>query len=1722
MNFTQPEIYSNLPKPFQLRREQVREAYQNVYDTLSTLYSNRDFIGMNSFMNETWTKTLTVDIAFPSVDIEKGEVSKIDDNLLNQLVILLYKIITTNPIQSYRTQILAVTFLLSILKQNHDIPNLTLEWKPYYRFMKFMFTNPESKEIQGADIPSNNEIIKGIYKYILELCSQLSRYFPDEVTNDDGTITNTTEQILHIFLPKISSRGSESALYLDMFERLCPHHAGRYKLYWEFCLDELQSPISIQSLESILKLIKRSIKYNCTDDFSSLVPPLFQFISLYYIREQTIKPAHYDTLSNKSYFKSHQCFISDYLAKIVIGLFIAPKTRNAIIEHLESLFSNFKEICHPATSKSREKTNHIGYFMKNIESALKSYLNKMTNKEKTFFSLSEEKWPNQKEIHEILSMICELRLLFIRNMDLITMVQSIRIETILDPTLIDRYFDFAAQCINIMDAMDVAQQGWSILTALIMNIDVSDKIRDNFEVIFEIAAVNCARNDLQAFLAYFFAAVFLKIPFNNQNTIDDCQNFDFKHLAYLLESNVMAIFRKLPSRNGKKAAIDTNLISLMRRYHVCLYENCGKDVMHSLLPIFVQLSTDIEIAPSAPHIMPIIRYYCMYASKEDYEIVLNSFRKQLEATSNNNSMFYYLSYIYSNIATIYAKTIDDVRPVVNFLLTFTKSDNKKVRKLAWKALSHSLTYSNKMFSPIIKVKTGKTLENVKFDDLDIAWQDRVDYSSLLYEIFSPVYDELLHSKDPQRIVALLKETKGAIKNAIEWTFENNKGDEALNDKANKTPMKILDTIDSLNKDSVEIKDKFVTCAIRLLTDFHENKNILMMVIKTCNCLFSSLRCISSIFRDPYLRFCEIMFPKMNEDIPYLNKQFVFNSLTTAVRCRELQIIFPMTNNYKKLFELLVNFGTSNFKAVRMICSQSIYSAINSFKEIFEPLIENIIDRSDQITIDDFITFLTMKEIADVVKFNDTLLYKAFISLCKKFSRNEEIKEPRSYALIDNFLQKMCFGRLPLGNAHDNPEMFRNLLKTIEDKYISQKVRILQLAIMCIIFMSLKSVYDVSDTLFKYILRNVTYYDRETSRLARINLSIILRRRSKFTTEKVMKNDFPTVADFPNPFDDSIIKLPENFDVFGMSNKDIEKENPVENAEPNVPSINHHHESAFYEVDMKSIKIDKVVKSIFNSFAQVEIEWNKRDFDVSFYDDMGNGDLMYQKSYMQKKCEFINDQLIIQSIPYILASNLSATGESYIRLWETISMTIGPYCIDTLHQSCMKLLSEKQPSLHIPIAAVLSDMIQGLMVNIEYWSKESRIELFKKVVLPTFFIVNSNPNTAKQAYGDIFLFLNNCPFAFSPMLKIVNELAVSGPNRPIYNRPLVDNISSIISVKPMYFFNAISPLTEKFVRPFIEHFGDYLTQSIFNIISFIFSSFELCCINKKSPLYSEKVEDEKIKLIGVLEEIIENRYIEKVADKKQLLRKAHQNYAQAILQIVSFFKGASYEVKVLIAPIIIKHIGTILHFIKGCDVQDEQSMLTSIGDFMNSDIFFTNNELTFDLITNVIKELKYVSIPLQISFLDDIHDMIETNINNIPYRSYQRIEDVLLSYAAKGQTKKLGIIGLLKLSKIIGLFEMRKCTIDVNQNEYKSSITEENEIKAASIILNTLMFDQVDNRVNDAFEVLEKVSTQSKSNKKNFYKKLIEIFVHRHSGHVLPNVEEVITKYKCLVPPDYIC
>ena len=418
------------------------------------------------------------------------------------------------------------------------------------------------------------------------------------------------------------------------------------------------------------------------------------------------------------------------------------------------------------------------------------------------------------------------------------------------------------------------------------------------------------------------------------------------------------------------------------------------------------------------------------------------------------------------------------------------------------------------------------------------------------------------------------------------------------------------------------------------------------------------------------------------------------------------------------------------------------------------------------------------------------------------------------------------------------------------------------------------------------------------------------------------------------------------------------------------------------------------------------------------------------------------------------------------------------------------------------------MIQGFMYGSVYWTIEDRITFYKLVVLPILCVFASS-HTSSAVLQNIMksLCIEITPFSFSPIIKVILELCQINPQNSL---EFVKCIPSLMVVRPLFMLHSIDQIKTQFIGK-----TDKKNKKEIKLLSYILMTSLYCLsyICKGLPLYSDEVESKKIEFASILDKILQ------IENDKDFL-------TSFLIYTFKNFANNSHNCQLLTAPIFIKNFNNIFKLLKDIKISNEDLFFMNFKTFLNNNIFFSNSSIKSDFLPSFISELMNSPLQAQSILLDSINDMIETNIFTFDMDEYAKYEDMFLKYGRVAKAANLGNEMRLKIAKNLGIFEIRKCTL--KKWNYSSEKVDDSEVddvilKAAAIVLNSYLFNKVDDNLKNALETLENLCINKKKGSANyeFFISVLNIFIIRHSGHVINDAEELLIQCRSKTSPSYV-
>ena len=1694
-------LYRKLPAPFSVSEDQIIESYKYLYEILTKYYNEKNY----KKFSETAINTsfCNIILSFPLNDRE----------LLLKFVTFLTDVITTFPVKSPFGQRVAINFLNDILAANPNIKDLKINWKPFYKIFKYFLINGKENTIYFTD---NN------IKVFTSLANKLCSYFPE----------GTAHELSKKLFPKISPKGWRTSTALALFCLFYPKNEHNYKPHMKVLMSMLKDTSNKSYIFYIVKVIIKIIKANPNDDFSEITNYIFQLINMIFLNGAIAQ-------FSLKYFEKSGIFQltktpQEILGTLVVLLFLSHSSRRATLYHYYCLFTSFKMLSHPSVD---DNSSEILIFIDSIDDELKKYY-----KKKHYFAVNLENPPTESEIHAFISPICEIRISLLRLVKHKKLAKYslnyIRFETMIDPLLFERYYNFGTQLLDLSRVDQGMNQGLSILMSLIPLAHENQIIFENFESLLFQGIEFLNRNDTQIMAANFLLTAFSSIPLISDNSH---VNINYSEIAYLLTFNIMEIFRRLPSANEKAAKMTFQLKSPLAACYRLMLQRAEKAVFERVYSIFVDIVNDNSIAPGLYDLSDFFRNFCFYAPKEISEFILQAFKKKLNH-QHKNLMMHYLLHIYGSICLTKVQSIEEIKQHIDFLLKFTNSNEQKICKYAWSAISNAFASLNYSYQPIVthlpntNVEVSKNINpfrKIKIEEYNIKWTEPIKCQSLILDTFNIIFEKLESFLDQNEIYQLLKITSKAISQMLENTFEV---PAQTFDGISESFCTPILKIPELYKNGATFRGRVLTTALNLLNKCSENIRIIERV---CNILISYFGPHLFFFSDPDIRIQKLYYKmelQSTNDICIALSNF----LAQTFSIRHNQYLIPITDDLIHIFRIMTKFGTNEYESIKQRIFSFLYHETQTYTPFFENFLSNYID--DYHTIENFLDFIQCSSIQNVIYGNYEILCKtlAFISnddIIKKVQKKGSIEK------INCFLMSCIQDIISTDIPEHNYTPFVRLLTFIEDKIknndsIDKTSRNIWIYI---ILISLKFVKDISDTLYSFIIESsIQYFDNSTSFLANYSLLLLCYRKQKYSKNRITASSKPKAEDFPNilekvnliyPQDGILLNYTnsfdteeaqdENQDILNIDNIDDLDEDEINKMLEELENENNGSEDPKeYQEDERNTQVEEV----FKFFEDTDIQWDEQYIDP-FFSDQSNGYFQYKDTMTVKTHIYFDIPILSENISLLIDSiinNVFQENTSSIpcqEIFSYISSIIGPDIINIIRPSFIKHLSS-YTSTNAKYTT-LSSILVGIFSEISQWNKNERIQFLKLLALPTIFVIGcSNDNSISQIIKSDLLFVTQIsnPLVFSPLYKAIFDLSPKASTPNFRNQSLRSFNACLSTFNPFKSLNLTNILFNELIVPFLKNGSSYKMISCAETVDLFYGLLGSCCLHdKESPLYSPKMEEVRKLLLGHLETIL----LGGTAEGKVKFA--------TISAILKLFSGSLYDVAIEIAPILCKCLERIIFALNTCTPVMEDLLIISLGQALSHPVFALKSDLQLKVVQAFVNSLPKIALPLRMALLDILNVMITSNLHGSTKEELETYENLILKLAPEDCSEGQ----LIAISSIYGVIIMYKNSIEHlncmlnNQNdntiiEFPKEDKHKMKVFAASIILNSYIFDKIDENLVKAFSVFDDLTDIIRPGRNSFVKEIARTFWDRHSEQILPSVEDTIAQYKSLYSPDYTC
>lgn len=1479
-------IYSQLPLPFRITDSQNSEIWHGAYDALKQAYDSFDFASIQSVLTELCL-------------FSEFQINSPPEDLEIPIVELFFKIITTSPIQNYETQLNACyTFHKSIGSSTHRMKGkITLPWKPLFDFAYFLVFKSDIKHMTDRASSKENAIL---------IAPDFSPFFTEEATNE----------ILDYLLPRISPNSGKTGIYMVFLTNFIPIFHMKYKEWLPDFIKDIHNIGSTNKMSPFFHLLSNVVRHNLNDDFSFLLPIIANNFLSIITNDTNPNDMGIDLYSDSMERLSGPEFITRSLAKSLVLLCLSPPTQKAAIEQLTITLFGLRDRYHPSLSLNIPEylSLFVQYFIEYFAGIYDEF-----SRENNFLPANIK--PSQETIDLILKPVVDLHLIMIHTVekeDHTTLIRLIRIICELYPSALPRYFEYGFQCITLTDVECVAEQGWAVLTAVVINLRKTELFKQHIQVLFDNAVNSMAVLELQEILMSFFLAVFSVFPFNEDLVSDDLKDFPFEHFAVKFISSLFDAGQSFPSIQGKFADVEPPLKTYTGLAIQTFLSGCSKKTLNAIYPILESALSNHALTHAFIYFSVIYNYYFLTAEDEKKQSLLKAMEKVLLANPDVLTTSALLARYLSG-SMLSAKCNDDFLKALEFVQPFLEHHDKKVRKAASSAIGNAFGFHRL----VIVAKPGKETM-ISFDEFQYElFEAKIDVNKIAEQILTPIIDQLISIKDPIEFLDLLKEKKWLLALFIKSVFEVEEGElNNLYHSNEKNPFYIKEFI---CKD-VPVRRLISKLIIYALNAFPNH----VQIFETINYLLVGL--LNPVI-GLHLTNIQIEEQRLRALWPFRRDPYVFNSFCLAsllnliLLKRSSYYTCPLSPSLKEIFLAILPHVFSPFSQIRDTIIRMIAKVYDPYLSFFIENVMNLLTNTQFDSVDEILPFFTNEIILQTTARQEKLLCQFFRIICMKLRSEEQ----STMHLLDGLCHFFFAQTFPFGAPKESSEVWDSLLSDlfIQLKKEAHNNRTLNIVAVTIITSALKHIQHVSDEVVLYLLELTKVYDAPITLPALGALTTILRRQRKQTVEvKPMPSDL-TLADYP----------------------------PLINGKyPYNPSSTEATAEAFI-----SNFHDQYIQPLNGSLNLSEY--------VRIFDKSANGYHRYSKTYTIKHQEFHPDSIIIPHLPEILMSSIFSGDEQtvltiphFCYFWKHVAKIIGPASFKVLIPIIEDLISNP---MNEQTVASLSDLITSYIFALPFYSDEDSIEFQDKILGPFIIITSQNPLTIE--YANLVFPITSSSVSlhrFWPLCNFLADNASMSLNSSLSRRRLFEPIISMMGFQCHTCCTSVDLLFIRFIQPYFENYDDYHAQLALIIFSLYFSLVVAVSLPTSSPKYSKEILPKQKFLIEQADKILKN------GDPTQ------KSFHLFLTNLLNNMQGSDSLSLDQFVPLFIDNLEQVLRAVNTADVITEDKLYESLTSFLYLPYLLYLPDLSIKIIEKMIHNFDILSAPMQLKFLDNIEAMLE--------------------------------------------------------------------------------------------------------------------------------------------------
>ena len=1279
--------------------------------------------------------------------------------------------------------------------------------------------------------------------------------------------------------------------------------------------------------------------------------------------------------------------------------------------------------------------------------------------EKSQFPLENK--PTSDELHLLLKPLVDIHLIMIHTYDkseLLSLMYLIRVIGEFDPSSLPRYFEFGFECIKLTDAESVAEHGWAVVTSTLIGLKQTQLFKDHIQELFSMAVNNFFVVELQFILLIFFYVLFSIFPFNKDLAPDGFEDFPFETYGV---NFILAIFdaaRSFPALQGKYVKIDRDYERISKMAFQTFFFGASENLLQAIHTVLVSSLSDSSLIHAFPYFSLIFNCFFVVANSNLQNSLLQAIKSHIIDNNDQYSLNVYIAR-YFKAASISSKSKEEFQEAVDLAISLFKHPSKKTRKAVWNSLSNAFSGLD-----IVAVRPKKNSELFTFQEYanelkngNFKIYDKFPHVMSYSTFFIDYICEKLMNSKDPKEVSETLNETCSFIQGILCSFSSY----IPGDDKDESPLLKFSPyyIEEVAKTFNADFEKLLKLIIYLLDNYSEQVLIVNKILHIIKTFFEFS--ISDLkYSTSEITFLKVFWSAK----PYKDKYNIYElSIKTSiiVFARKYMNYLPLCSYLKDLICKVVKFGFSKFNHIRKNSCWIINLILGSpsFKKLVLNEFQKILKSDDPINVDEFIDFITYNGMFNLISRSENLMCQTLEFIISHI----DLDNQESTTSLLSYLGALCNNIYPLGVPLEHSELWDDMLNKVVDHVENnpRKDRTIHIIASSIICISMKFIRTLPINVLQYLFETIEMGDALFSIQSLISVSSYLKRHRKTTVELKPFNSKPKIIDYAPVFDKNSKVFQHNSSIANL------------NSEPTPEAL-----LQSYQTEDKELPLPD---------------------DIIALDMQSNGYHIYSDNYNVKTIIFDKNSPIIEHIPGFISASINLTDESQIAskphfctLWENVAKSIGHSSLQYVYELFDQLYEE---TLEESAANSILEFIQGYLPSLRYWSKEEAMDFIDNIIMPFVAHAVQNPNITASFSEMLIICVSSIDYRrLYPLLQFLFFNSDTTPNGNLLRKRLSQLLFTFMTCQTSIFFTSYDILWERFLDPFFNNYLEYNTSLISTLLSLYFSLVQVASYPKTSPKYSPELDSIGNTLVNKFNMALKN------GDPKQ------KKFHQMLSVFLSVMDETTISTVERFVPLFLENIEKIMVSVNSADLSTEDFLESSFSLFLMHPVFIYNIDYTVDVIQKVIHHFDLLSSPMQSKIIPSLAQLMMCVIHSITKDNLELIYKLILDLAENTKNESVCI----EIMQIIG-FIMK----------FRAPLEKFTVIEAASKILCSMLYDEIEDQMLQAFEIVRDVIESKSKDRSTLLKTVLQQFWRDNSGHMLPRIEEKLLPYRYLTSPSYL-